>query len=106
MSASRADAAAKRRRLVLPEDEKRQIVAETYERWASVSAVARHHDLNANLPGGWGDGVVRSTRRPFFCAPGQRDDARLRLTEDTAHRGSGMKAGKRVSVPKPPLSFR
>ena len=32
------------------------------------------------------------------------DDARLRLTEDTAHRGSGTKAGERVSVPKPPFA--
>ncbi len=53
MSASRADAAAKRRRRVRPEDEKRRIVAETYERGASVSAVARRHDLNANLLFSW-----------------------------------------------------
>jgi transposase len=38
---------------VRPEDEKRQIVAETYERGASVSAVARRHDLNANLLFSW-----------------------------------------------------
>ena len=36
-----------------PEDEKRRIVAETYERGASVSAVARRHDLNANLLFSW-----------------------------------------------------
>jgi len=53
MSASRADAAAKRRRRVRPEDEKRRIVAETYARGASVSAVARRHDLNANLLFSW-----------------------------------------------------
>ena len=53
MSASRADAAARRRRRVRPEDEKRRIVAETYERGASVSAVARRHDLNANLLFSW-----------------------------------------------------
>jgi transposase len=53
MSASRADAAAKRRRRVRPEEEKRRIVAETYERGASVSAVARRHDLNANLLFSW-----------------------------------------------------
>ena len=53
MSVSRPDAAAKRRRLVRPEDEKRRIVAETYERGASVSAVARRHGLNANLLFTW-----------------------------------------------------
>ena len=53
MSASRADASAKRRRRVRPEDEKRRIVAETYELGASVSAVARRHDLNANLLFSW-----------------------------------------------------
>ena len=36
-----------------PEDEKRRIVAETYARGASVSAVARRHDLNANLLFSW-----------------------------------------------------
>ena len=49
MSVSRSGSAAKRRRRVRPEDEKRRIVAETYERGASVSAVAQRHDLNANL---------------------------------------------------------
>ena len=53
MSVSRPDAAAKRRRRVRPEDEKRRIVAETYERGASVSEVARRHDLNANLLFSW-----------------------------------------------------
>jgi len=53
MSVSRPDAAAKRRRRVRPEDEKRRIVAETYERGASVSEVARRHGLNANLLFTW-----------------------------------------------------
>ena len=53
MSVSRPDSAARRRRRVRPEDEKRRIVAETYERGASVSAVARRHDLNANLLFSW-----------------------------------------------------
>jgi transposase len=53
MSVSRLGFAAKRRRRVRPEDEKRRIVAETYERGASVSAVARRHDLNANLLFSW-----------------------------------------------------
>ena len=53
MSVSRPDAAARRHRRVRPEDEKRRIVAETYERGASVSEVARRHDLNANLLFSW-----------------------------------------------------
>ena len=53
MSVSRSVSADKRRRRVRPEDEKRQIVAETYERGASVSAVARRLDLNANLLFSW-----------------------------------------------------
>lgn len=53
MSVLRSGSAAKRRRRVRPEDEKRRIVAETYERGASVSAVARRHDLNANLLFSW-----------------------------------------------------
>ncbi|NDJ14536.1 MAG: hypothetical protein EBY17_25625 [Acidobacteriia bacterium] len=57
MSASRADAAAKRRRRVRPEDEKWRIVAETYKCGVSISEVARRHGLNANLPSGWGDEV-------------------------------------------------
>lgn len=53
MSVSRSGSATKRRRRVRPEEEKRRIVAETYERGASVSAVARRHDLNANLLFSW-----------------------------------------------------
>lgn len=53
MSVSRPDAAAKCRRRVRPEDEKRRIVAETYDRGASVSEVARRHGLNANLLFTW-----------------------------------------------------
>jgi transposase len=43
----------KRRRRVRSSDEKRRIVAETFERGASVSEVARRHDLNANLLFTW-----------------------------------------------------
>ena len=53
MSVLRTGVGAGRRRRVRPEDEKRRIVAETYERGASVSAVARRHDLNANLLFTW-----------------------------------------------------
>ena len=50
MSVSRPDSAARRRRRVRPEDEKRRIVAETYERGASVSAVARLHTVLRDQP--------------------------------------------------------
>ena len=53
MSVSRPDSAARRRRRVRPEDEKWRILAETYERGASVSTMARRHDLNANLLFSW-----------------------------------------------------
>mgnify|MGYP006209351871 CR=1 FL=1 len=53
MSVSRLGSAARRRRRVRPEDEKWRIVAETYKRGASVSAMARRHDLNANLLFSW-----------------------------------------------------
>jgi transposase len=43
----------RRRRRVWSEEEKRRIVAETLEPGASVSIVARRHDLNANLLFTW-----------------------------------------------------
>jgi transposase len=41
------------RRRVWPDDQKRRIVAETFEPGASVSVVARRHDLNANMLFTW-----------------------------------------------------
>lgn len=43
----------RRRRRQWPDDEKRRIVAETFEDGASVSIVARRHDLNANMLFTW-----------------------------------------------------
>jgi transposase len=43
----------RRRRRVRSEDEKRRIIAETLEHGASVSVVARRHDVNANLLFTW-----------------------------------------------------
>lgn len=43
----------RRRRRVWTEDEKRRIVAETFAPGASVSIVARRHDLNANMLFTW-----------------------------------------------------
>lgn len=53
MSVSSSGDESRRRRRVRSEDEKRRIVAETLEPGASVSAVARHHGLNANLLFTW-----------------------------------------------------
>jgi transposase len=44
---------ARRRRRVWSDEEKRQIVAETLAPGASVSIVARRHDLNANMLFTW-----------------------------------------------------
>ena len=56
------EAGAKRRRW--PEAVKRQLVAETFEAGASVSIVARRHDVNANQLFGWRRQFVGSTRVP------------------------------------------
>ena len=49
MSDASSGGAGKRRRRVRSAEEKRRIVAETYEAGASVSEVARRHDVNTNL---------------------------------------------------------
>ena len=48
-----ASDSARRRRRLWSDDEKRQIVAETLAPGASVSIVARRHDLNANMLFTW-----------------------------------------------------
>ncbi len=48
-----SDGRAHRRRRSWSEEEKRRIVAETLQPGASVSAVARRHDVNANLVFTW-----------------------------------------------------
>jgi len=53
MSGASSAGAGKRRRRVRSAEEKRRIVAETYEADASVSEVARRHDVNANLLFTW-----------------------------------------------------
>ena len=53
MSVLRTGVGAGRRRRLRSADEKRRIVAETYDRGASVSEVARRHGLNANLLFTW-----------------------------------------------------
>jgi transposase len=49
-----------RRRRRWPSDERRRIVAETFEPGASVSIVARRHDLNANMLFTWRREVKRA----------------------------------------------
>lgn len=56
------EAGAKRRRW--PEALKRQLVAETFEPGASVSIVARRHDVNANQLFGWRRQFAGSARVP------------------------------------------
>src|SRR3981081_4924449 len=53
MSGANSAGVGKRRRRVRSTEEKRRIVAETYEAGASVSEVARRHDVNANLLFTW-----------------------------------------------------
>ena len=53
MSVLRTGVGAGRRRRLRSADEKRRIVAETYDRGASVSEVARRYGLNANLLFTW-----------------------------------------------------
>src|SRR5258708_16464618 len=48
-----ASNSARRRRRLWSDEEKRRIVAETCEPGASVSIVARRHDLNANMLFTW-----------------------------------------------------
>ena len=42
----------------------------------------------------------------FFLVPYESDDARLRITEHTAHRALRTKPGEGVRLPQPPLSLR
>jgi len=53
MTLASSDGVGKRRRRVRSTEEKRRIVAETFEPGASVSKVARRHDVNANLLFTW-----------------------------------------------------
>ncbi len=50
---TRATGSGKRRRRLWSEAEKRRIVAETLQPGASVSVVARRHDVNANMLFSW-----------------------------------------------------
>ena len=73
MSVSSSGGVGKRRRRVRSADEKQRIVAETFERGASVSAVARRHGLNANLLFTWrrtmGAGAAASGSNPINFIP-------------------------------------
>ena len=73
MSVSSSGDESRRRRRVRSEDEKRRIVAETFEPGASVSAVARRHGLNANLLFTWrremGTGISALADDPMAFVP-------------------------------------
>ena len=73
MSVSSSDGVGRRRRRVRSADEKRRIVAETFERGASVSEVARRHGLNANLLFTWrrtmGVGTSATAGDPAMFVP-------------------------------------
>jgi transposase-like protein len=60
-----------RRRRIWSEEEKRRNLAETFEPGASVSIVARRHDLNANLLFTW--------RRTLGAAASGPGDEAVRL---------------------------
>jgi transposase len=79
MSVSSSAGVGRRRRRLWSEAEKRRIVAETLERGASVSVVARRHDVNANLLFTWrrkmGAGVVASAGNPISFIPAVIDAA-------------------------------
>jgi transposase len=59
-----ASDSARRRRRPWSDEEKRQIVAETLAPGASVSIVARRHDLNANMLFTWRRQMGPSALRP------------------------------------------
>ena len=59
-----ASDSARRRRRLWSDEEKRRIVAETLEPGASVSIVARRHDLNANMLFTWRRQIGTSTLLP------------------------------------------
>jgi transposase len=64
-----------RRRRLWSEEEKRRIVAETLEPGASVSVVARRHDLNANMLFTW--------RRAFGAAGSGASEGAMTLVPAT-----------------------
>ena len=62
--AQAANDSARRRRRLWSDEEKRRIVAETLAPGASVSIVARRHDLNANMLFTWRRQMGPSALRP------------------------------------------
>ncbi len=69
----------RRRRRTWSADEKRQILAETLEPGASMSVVARRHDVNANMLFTWRRqaeaGLPSATEPPMFLPAAITDDA-------------------------------
>ncbi len=69
MSKSESAARDRVRRRSWPASLKRQIVAETLEPGASVSVVARRHDVNANLVFTWRRQQAKNARLPKETPP-------------------------------------
>jgi transposase len=73
MTLASSDGVGKRRRRVRSTEEKRRIVAESFEPGASVSKVARRHDVNANLLFTWrramGAGRLATANDPASFVP-------------------------------------
>ena len=73
MSVAGSGEGGKRRRRLWSEEEKRRIVAATFERGASVSVVARRHDVNTNMLFTWrremGIGASASADDPTTFVP-------------------------------------
>ena len=51
------------------------------------------------------DALYRRRHRLFFYAPLKADDTRLRITEDTAHRGFRPETGERIRLRQPSFRF-
>src|SRR5216683_4754013 len=88
MSGASSAGVGKRRRRVRSAEEKRRIVAETYEAGASVSEVARRHDVNTNLLFTW--------RRTTGVGPLARADGLIH---------SSSKAGRRAQEAMDALGY-
>jgi len=97
-----ASESARRRRRLWSDEEKRRIVAETLEPGASVSIVARRHDLNANMLFTWRRQIGTSALLPAGDAMTFVPAA---ITTETAPTVSPL-AGSHGSSPGPIVAAR
>src|SRR5450432_3392590 len=94
-----ASDSARRRRRLWSDDEKRQIVAETLAPGASVSIVARRHDLNANMLFTWRRQIGTSVLLPAGDAMTFVPAAIITEAAPTAPPESRWPVGWRLSSP-------